>query len=53
MAYYFCRQYLIAVIVVFTDEEDFDLGALFEGEDERMCMFCQTFGDQQPNVSLT
>ncbi|KAH3692520.1 hypothetical protein DPMN_194362 [Dreissena polymorpha] len=30
-------------------DEDLDLGQLFEGEDERPCMFCQTFGDQRGN----
>jgi len=32
------------------DDEDLELGQLFEGEDERPCMFCQTFGDQEVNV---
>jgi len=37
---------------LFTDDDDFGLGQLFEGEDERMCMFCQKFGDQQPDVRI-
>ncbi|XP_052803783.1 uncharacterized protein LOC128233934 [Mya arenaria] len=31
------------------DDEDLELGQLFEGEDERPCIFCQTFGDQDGN----
>lgn len=37
----------------FKDDEDYDIGQLFEGDDERKCMFCHTFGDQEANVSTS
>ncbi|XP_060599065.1 histone-lysine N-methyltransferase 2A-like, partial [Ruditapes philippinarum] len=31
------------------DEEDYEPGQMYDGDDERKCMFCQTFGDQEAN----
>ncbi|KAL4228619.1 Histone-lysine N-methyltransferase [Mactra antiquata] len=36
-------------IVPIDDDDEYGLSQLFEGDDERKCMFCQTFGDQDGN----